>query len=503
MKEYRVGFMIARLYPSLYLNPRRSIWLLCLAAALATCPGYALAAQTARDLDAAGRPIAAAAADLAIRQALARVSPVEIRHTVEKMVSFGNRNTLSSMDTGLPVNTGAAATADWLQAELERYSAACGKCLAVKRDTFTETPQSRIPTPTVITNIYAILRGTDPARAKEIYLITGHYDSRNTDTLDTRKAAPGANDDASGTAVSLECARVLSRMKLPATLVFAVVDGEEQGLNGSRHLAKLAKAEGWQILGVLNNDIVGGDTTPGDGLQQKSLVRVFSEGVPVTTTPGQLEMIETLGGENDSPSRELARATVDAARTYFRSVTHSGDITYRSTSFAPVMEYRRDRFLRGGDHTSFNQEGFAAVRFTEWRENFDHQHQDLRTENGIEYGDLAKFVDYDYVANVARLNAATLATLASAPTPPEDVKISTRNLDNNTTLHWKAAEGASSRSYEIVWRETSAAEWQRFAEAGKAGTITLPISKDDVIFGVRSVDAAGHRSLPSLPTPER
>ncbi|HVJ08877.1 MAG TPA: M28 family metallopeptidase [Acidisarcina sp.] len=503
MKKSRVGFRIPHVSISHYWNPRPGIWLLPLAALLVTSPAYLHADPPSRDLDAAGHPVAIAPVDPAIRQALSQVSALEIRRTIEKLVSFGNRNTLSSMETGLPANTGAAAAADWLEGELQRFSAQCGNCLEVKRDTFTETPQSRIPRPTVITNIYAILRGTDPARTKEIYLVSGHYDSRNTDTLDTRKAAPGANDDASGTAVSLECARVLSRLKFPATVVFAVVDGEEQGLNGSRHLAKLAKAEGWQIRGVLNNDIVGGDTTPGSTQQQKSLVRVFSEGVPVTTTPEQLKGIQTLGSENDSPSRELARATVEVARSYFRVVNQSGDIAYRSTSFRPVMEYRRDRFLRGGDHTSFNQEGYAAVRLTEWRENFDHQHQDVRTENGVEYGDLARFVDYDYVANVTRLNAATLATLASAPAPPDEVKISTKNLDNNSTLSWKPGPGMAAKSYEIVWRETSEAEWQRAAASNGATTITLPVSKDNVIFGVRAVDAAGHRSLAVLPTPER
>jgi hypothetical protein len=340
-----------------------------------------------------------------------------------------------------------------------------------------------------------------------MYLVTGHYDSRDSDTLDTHGAAPGANDDASGVAVSLECARVLSKHKFSATLVFAAVAGEEQGLVGSAHLAKLAKDEGWQLDGALNNDIVGGDTTPGDQLEDKSAVRVFSEGIPATATPEQIRQIEAIGIGSDSPSRELAREIFETGETYLKPGQ-----TELSSGFQAVVELRHDRFLRGGDHSSFNKEGFPAVRFTEWRENFNHQHQNVRTENGIEYGDELKFVDFAYVARVARLNAATLATLASAPGKPRDVRVVTKNLDNNTTLTWKAPEGApAGTSYEIVWRMTSASEWQFEAhsrEAGDTGTgedhsATVPISKDNVIFGVRSVDSAGHASMAVVPLPVR
>jgi hypothetical protein len=345
-----------------------------------------------------------------------------------------------------------------------------------------------------------------------MYLVTGHYDSRNTDVQDTHGFAPGANDDASGVAVSLECARVLSKLKPPSTIVFVAVAGEEQGLNGSRHLAKLAKSEGWQLEGVLNNDIVGGNTTPGDIFQDKSAVRVFSEGIPAAATPEQARLIEMLGYENDSPSRELARAVLDVSETY-NSVGHAkksekGGSTGR---FQPVLEFRRDRFLRGGDHTSFNQEGFAAVRFTEWREDFNHQHQNVRTENGVEYGDLLKFVDFQYVGHVAALNAATLATLAYAPPAPVNAYIVTKNLDNGTTIEWESgADAPAGTKYEIVWRELAAPTWQFVAPAdkfaapgGAAYSATLPVSKDNVIFGVRAVDALGHRSLAVVPLPKR
>ncbi len=455
-----------------------------------------------RDLDAVGAPIQPAPADPAIEKALAQVSPAQIQSSIEKLVSFHNRSTLSSMDTDLPPGQGVSAAADWIAGEFQRYSDACGGCLEVKRDTFTQEaeppPQGRIPKPTTIANIYAILHGSDPKQAARMILVTGHYDSRNSDTMNTKGEAPGANDDASGVAVSLECARILSRLKLPATLVFVAVAGEEQGLNGSRHLAPLAKSEGWQLEDVLNNDIVGGNTTPGETLQDKSVVRVFSEGIPAAATPDEIKRITALGLESDSPSRELARAIADVSRSY-----------QPATPFHPVLVFRRDRYLRGGDHSSFNQEGFAAVRFTEWREDYDHQHQNVRVENGVQYGDLLQFVDFDYVARVALVNGAAMAMLAAAPPPPEKVRIVTKNLDNGTTLRWAAGTGApAGTAYEIVWRETQAPDWQRSVQAkaqvdGDSYAATLPISKDNVIFGVRAVDAAGHRSVAVTPLPER
>lgn len=482
--------------------------LLCLTAALFFPPGSSaspVSDDATRDLDTAGAPIQPAPADPAITAALQQISAKQVRRDIEALVGFKNRSTLSSMDKDLPKGQGVSAAADWIAKRFLEYSADCGGCLDVKRDTFTEPPQTsahpRITQPTAITNVYAILRGTDPAQAKRMILVTGHYDSRNTDVMNTHDAAPGANDDASGVAVSLECARVLSRLKLPATLVFVAVAGEEQGLNGSAHLAMVAKQEGWQLEGVLNNDIVGGNTTPGDKFQDKSAVRVFSEGVPSNATPEQIHRLLSLGYDSDSPSRELARAIVDVGRTYDAASVG------QAAGFHPVLEFRLDRFLRGGDHSSFNKEGFAAVRFTEWREDFNHQHQNVRTENGVEYGDLLKFVDFHYVASVARLNAATMATLAAAPPPPTDVRIETRNLDNNSTLKWHDGDGTPTGTrYEVVWRETAAPDWQRFApvpESSGEHSITLPVSKDNVIFGVRAVDAAGHRSLAVVPMPER
>ena len=455
-------------------------------------------AQAQPDYQLHATAVTAAPADPAIAAALKQISEQRIHQTIEKLVGFGTRDTISSMTTDLPPGQGVTAAADWIASQFEEISKECGGCLEVKRDTFTQPAADRIPKPTTITNVYAILKGTSAQAAGKgygrMYLVTGHYDSRNSDTLDDHGAAPGANDDASGVAVSLECARVLSKLKLAGSLVFVAVAGEEQGLNGSGHLAKLAKDEGWQLEGVLNNDIVGGNTTPGDTLQRKDVVRVFSEGIPAGATPEQLRRIRAVGAFDDAPSRQLARAMTDAARTYFNK-----------GAFGPFLVSRPDRYLRGGDHTSFNREGFAGVRITEWREDFNHQHQNVRVENGIQYGDLLQFVDFNYVAKVAKLNAATLATLAASPGIPAELKVVTTRLDNGTTLTWKAPEGAGTDlHYELLWRETTAPDWQYVQQVPAAsgnGTVTasVPVSKDNVIFGVRMVDSAGHRGLVATP----
>lgn len=452
---------------------------------------------------AAQQGIQTAPADPAIAAALQQVSAENIHAIIAKLVTFNNRSTLSSMATDLPPGTGINSAADWIASEFERYSAACGGCLEVKRDDFVEpgTPNSRIVKDTRLQNIYAVLKGTDPTQANRRVLITGHYDSRNSTNEDTHAPAPGANDDASGTAVSLECARVLSKLKFPSTIVFVAVAGEEQGLNGSRHLARLAKAEGWQLEAVLNNDIVGGDTTPGVTNADKSVVRVFSEGVPGPATLEQLREIQTIGAENDSPAREIARAIVDVDHTYFKAPAEPA-VASGKAPFHPVMIFRRDRFGRGGDHTSFSQEGFGAVRFTEWLENFNHQHQNLRTENGIKYGDLIEFDDFDYIANVARLNAATLATFASAPGLPLKVTVLDPPYDTRTNLRWdKPAGMPANASFEVVYRATDEPTWSHVIPVGTETTVALPISKDNVIFGVRSVDPAGHRSAAVYPMP--
>ncbi len=446
---------------------------------LAWCPLTAFAQPSATT-------IPTAATDPQIAEAIKQVSAQHIQQTIEKLVSFGNRSTIAPQDEeSVKAGKGVGAARDWIKSEFERYSKDCGGCLEVKTDAFIEQPQDRIKTPTQITNVYAVLRGSDPVQANRIVLVTGHYDSRNSDTFNGTDPAPGANDDGSGTAVSLECARVLSKYKFPATIIFLTVAGEEQGLNGSKHFAQIAKQQGWKIEAVLNNDIVGGDRS---SQQDPSAVRVFSEGIPNAATEQEIRRIRALGGESDSSSRELARYVSDVGRTYEAGVK-------------PLLIFRLDRFLRGGDHLSFNQQGFAAVRFTEFREDYNHQHQNIRTENGIEYGDLPKFVNFDYVAHVTRLNAATLASLASAPAPPANVRMLTKNLENDTTLTWDPSAGAS--GYEVVWRSTSAPDWEHAQTVSSGTRATIQVSKDNVIFAVRAVDTAGHRSLPVVPEPER
>jgi hypothetical protein len=456
-----------------------------------------------------------------VKAALDGVSAEQVKADISKLVSFGTRSTLSSMDTELPKGQGILPAADWITSEFEAISKECGGCLEVKRDEFVQPasndPRSRVTQPTKLVNVYAILHGTGGEKAPWV-LVTGHYDSRATDVMNDKLTAPGANDDASGVAVSLESARAMARLtksgvRLTGTMVFVAVAGEEQGLYGSAHLAKLAKSEGWPLEAVLNNDIVGGDTTPGEVGQDKDVVRVFSESIPATATPEEQKMMLGLGAENDSPSRELARQIVELAPGYFKPTTERPPVLKNGArsqlmrlvpAFHPEMILRRDRYLRGGDHTSFNAEGFAAVRFTEWRENFDHQHQTLRTENGVEYGDLLKFVDFGYVAKVAQLNALTMESLAAAPSEPQHVRVLTTALDNNSELAWDAPEFARpGTTYEVVWRDTNENLWTHSQSAGAETHLTLNVSKDNVLFGVRAVSAAGAMSLPVPPVPAR
>ncbi|MGO9037074.1 MAG: M20/M25/M40 family metallo-hydrolase [Steroidobacteraceae bacterium] len=424
--------------------------------------------------------------DPQIAAALREISSARIRANIMTLVGFGTRSTLSAQDPqSIAAGHGIGAAREWIRMQFDQYAKDCGGCLDVKTDVFTQPPAERISQPTTIANVYAVLKGSDPAMAQRIVLVTGHYDSRNSDNFDAAHDAPGANDDASGVAVSLECARVLSRLKLPATVIFLTVAGEEQGLYGSDHFARMARAENWNIEAVLNDDIVGGNKSPE---QDPGVVRVFSEGLPNTSGERQLERLRALGGENDSPSRELARYVAETASGY-------------GTGVKPLLIFRLDRYLRGGDHSSFNAQGYPAVRFTEYREDFQRQHQDVRTENGTEFGDLPKFVDFDYVARVARLNAATLAALAAAPAPPGHVVILASKLENDSTLEWDASPGAA--SYEVLWRATSGPDWEHAQQVGGNTRVTLPLSKDNVIFAVRALDRQGHRSLPVVPEPKR
>ncbi|MEA2721296.1 MAG: hypothetical protein QOJ39_3160, partial [Candidatus Eremiobacteraeota bacterium] len=347
--------------------------------------------------------------------------------------------------------------------------------------TQTADPKKRIPRDVVISSVIATLKGDEPST--RTYVMSSHYDSRNSNNDDGTHDAPGADDNGSGTSAVVEAARVLATVPMHATVVFACFDSEEQGLFGSAHFAKTLKDAKTDVQGNLNNDIVGASVGD-DGVKRADVVRIFSEALPPGTDPARVNVI---GGENDSPSRELARFAKETSDAY-------------ATGLHGTMIYRADRFLRGGDHESFNAQGFAAIRFVEPVENFNHQHQDVRVENGVQYGDLLQYMDFDYLANVTRYNAATLAALALAPPAPK-VVVETKQLVNDTTLTWQPVPRAV--RYEILRRATTDPLWTDVQDAGAATTMTLKFSKDNWLFGVRAVDAQGHRSPAGYPTPVR
>ena len=424
-------------------------------------------------------------ADPNIQRWVNEVSSKNLEADVRKMVSYGTRHALSDTQSK---SRGIGAARKYVFDEFKKYSKAGGGRMTVELDTFTVNPDGkRIDKKTLMANVLATIPGTDPTNTR-VLLMSGHLDSRVTDVMNRTADAPGANDDASGVAAVLEVARVLAGQKFPCTIKLVAVQAEEQGLLGADHLAKRAKKEGWNIVAMLNNDIVGNSKGYDPEITDSLHLRVFSEGVPATETPEQARIRRQFSSENDSPSRQLARYAQAAARQY---VSANG--------YAVLLEYRPDRFLRGGDHTPFNQQGYAAVRFTETNENFNHQHQDLRTENGLEYGDKPEFVDYRYLRRTAQVNLATLASLALAPAAPVKVEVLTAKLTNRTELRWQAPQGGPAPAgYVVLARETSAPQWQqRFPVSGT--TADLAISKDNYIFGVVSVDAQGHESVPVLP----
>ncbi len=423
-----------------------------------------------------------------IQKIVKEISAKNIETTIRKLASFGTRNTLSEQDN--PIR-GIGAARDYLFGEFQKISADCENCLQVEKQTFTQAPTAnrRVKSPTVLTNVYAILKGvTDPTR---VYVVSGHYDSMcNLDASDATCDAPGANDDASGTAASLEMARVMSKYKFDATIIFMTVPGEEQGLLGATYFAEQAKKTGMNIEAMFTNDIIGGVTSYKNAPDRQS-VRVFAEGVPSDETEAQANSRRSVGGENDSASRQLGRFIKDAADIY-------------SPKFAVQLIYRRDRYLRGGDHIPFLENGFAAVRFTEPHEDYTHQHQSVKIVDGKQYGDLPEFVDFDYVANVTRVNAASLAMLALAPAKPKNVGILTKELTNNTDLKWDANADADLAGYEVVWRDTTSPFWTNSVFVGNVTTYTAKeMSKDNYFFGVRAVDKSGNKSPVVYPHPMR
>lgn len=427
-----------------------------------------------------GGPVAPQRPDPELRALLRQVDERRIEATIRRLAAFGTRHTLSSQDDP---NRGIGAARDWLFAEFQRIAAASGGRLSVELQSYVQPPADRIPVATKITNVVATLRGaTEPGR---VYVVSGHYDSRCTDVLDATSDAPGADDDASGVAVSLELARVLSTRQPAATIVFAAVAGEEQGLYGSRFMAQQFKAAGTNIQAMFTNDIVGASRAD-DGMRDAHAIRLFSEGVPTAETPAEAALRRSIGGENDSPPRQLGR--------FVKAVAEND-----ATAMTVRIIYRRDRYLRGGDHIGFLEQGYPAARFTEPNEDYAHQHQNVRVENGVQFGDLPEFCDFAFTTRVARVNGAALWSLATAPGTPKGAKIRTAALTNDSDLLWDATPGAV--RYEVVWRETTEPDWTHVIDVGNALTAKVDLSKDNVFFGVRAVGANGRRSPVAFPSP--
>lgn len=420
-----------------------------------------------------------------IQKMLKEVSAKRIEADIRKLVSFGTRNTLSEQDNP---TRGIGAARDWIFSEFQKISNDCGNCLQVEKQTFLQPKANRIPEPTNLTNVIATLKGTtNPTR---VYIVSGHYDSMCSSPTDAKCDAPGANDDASGTAAVIELARVMSKMKFDATIIFMTVPGEEQGLLGAAYFAQAAVEKKMDIEGMFTNDIIGGAMSFKNAANRQT-VRVFSEGVPSNETEQQANTRRGTGGENDSASRQMARFIKESAEIY-------------SPKFSVMMVYRRDRYLRGGDHIPFVERGFTAIRITETNEDYNHQHQNVRTENNVFYGDTPEFVDFGYVANVTKVNAASLARLALAPARPKNAGMVTTRLGNDTELKWDASTETDIAGYEIVWRDTTSATWTNSQNVGNVTSFVMKaMSKDNYFFGVRAVDKAGNKSPVSFPRPVR
>jgi hypothetical protein len=430
--------------------------------------------------------------DAKLRAIVAPVSQAELRHTIESLVSFGTRHTLSSQTDP---KRGIGAALEWTRGEFQRDSAGCGNCLTIVDPSETVTGE-RIPAPTRVRDMVAIQRGTE--RPNDVVIIQGHIDSRVTDVMNFTSDAPGANDDGSGTAAVLEAARVLSKQKFPGTIVFAALSGEEQGLYGGKVLADYAKAQGWNVVTVLNNDIIG-NSCSSDGVCDSTHARVLSEG---PRSQGEAELADathSLGGENDAPSRNISR--------YLDSLADRLNIGLDVRQI-----WRTDRFGRGGDHIPFLEMGYPAARISVAIENYNWQHQDLRTENGIRYGDTIDHVDFAYLAKMTKLNVAALAAIASAPPPPA-VKVEGA-VSTDTTVSWAIVPGVT--QYKVWWRPTDANQWQisrpvifydrsdqgppndcyrsTTSPQGECHAVLPHVRVDDWVFGVSSVSKDGFES---------
>lgn len=398
------------------------------------------------------------------------------------MVSFGTRNTLSDIKSK---TKGIGAARNWVVNKFNQFAKQSDGRLTAYLDTITLKPDGkRVDQPTLLGNAVAILKGTD-ANDKRVYVVSGHLDSRVTDVMNRTSDAPGANDDGSGVAGVMEAARIMSQYKFPATIIFVAVSGEEQSLLGSGFMAAKAKKENWNVDAMLNNDMIGSNNSSETQIIDNTRLRVFSEGLPSFDLDKNAKSIRQFGLENDGKSRQLARYVKEIGERYVDQLEVK-------------LIYRNDRFLRGGDHTPFVENGFTAVRITEMNENFDHQHQDLRTEKGVRYGDLQEFMDFEYLRKNTGVNIAVLANLAKAPSSPTEVKVDVKNLSNSTFLYWKAPGNGTVKGYYVLMRETSSAVWEKkfFTSSTE---LRLPYSKDNYLFAVQSIGNDDTESLPIVP----
>lgn len=420
--------------------------------------------------------------DPEIEQMVKEVSADSLRAYIQKMVSFGTRNTMSS---ATDPKRGIGAARNWVLGKFKEFAKKSNGRLTAFIDTTHLKPDGRrIDTPTLLGNVVATLKGTDP-KDNRIFLISGHLDNMRGSPTDRIGDAPGANDDASGCAAVIECARIMSAHSFPATVIFVTVSGEEQGLLGARFMADKARKENWNIEAVLNNDIMGSNNTSETNIIDNTRIRVFSEGLPSFETEKSAKNIRQLGLENDGKARQLARYVKETGERYVENLE-------------VVMIYRNDRFLRGGDHTPYVDNGYAAVRFTEMNENYQHQHQDVRKENNIQYGDLPEFMDFEYLRKNSAMNLANLSNLAKAPAMPEEVKVDVKRLTNYTYLSWKAPKSGVVKGYYVLMRETTSAFWQKKFFTTQL-EMQLPYSKDNYFFAVQSVNESDNESLGVVP----
>lgn len=421
--------------------------------------------------------------DALIESMVKEVSADSLKSYIVKMVSFGTRNTLTSTTDK---NRGVGAARNWVLSRFNAFAKQSNGRLSAIVDTTTyKADGRRVDRPINLGNVMATLKGTDP-NDNRIFIISGHLDNMRGSPTDSIGDAPGANDDASGVAAVLECARIMSKNFFPATIIFVAVSGEEQGLLGAGYLAKKARNNNWNIEAVLNNDIMGSNNSNETNIIENTKIRVFSEAFAISDTGRKALQIRQLGLENDGKARQLARYVKEIGERYVDNLQ-------------VVMIYRNDRFLRGGDHTPFVENNYAAVRFTEMNENYNHQHQNVRLENGTQYGDLPEFMDFEYLRKNAAMNLANLANLAKSPGMPDSVKIEVKKLSNMSYLTWQAPKSGTVKGYYLLMRETTSAVWQKKIFTNKTEMV-LPFSKDNYFFAVQSVSVDGNESLPVVPS---